>query len=676
MQYHPVVPIWKRSPFLRLLPPFIAGLLVQFYYPLPQFTGWLLLFSSAMAMVFFSLISLAHQFRLAWLNGAFLHFLLFATGVLLLNDNDIRRQTTGINLRDQPPHSLLVSVQAPLSEKDRTWKTVGQVQAIVQGETVRYTRGKILLYFQKHSQKPPFQYGNQLIIKKALQPVQATGNPGSFNYQRYCIFQGIMYQAFLKPGDFNVIKIKNENLFRKFLLSTQQQIVAILQRYIPGQREAGMAEAMLIGYKEDLDKNLLQSYSNTGVVHIIAISGLHLGLIYWLLMGLCKLPGKLQVSSRLRPWIVIAGLWLFSCLAGGSPSVLRSAVMFTCLVIGQHINRRSSIYNSLAGSAFVLLCYNPFWLWDAGFQLSYAAVLSLAVFMKPIYNLFYVKNKIADYLWKATAVTMAAQVLTLPLSVYHFHQFPNYFLVANLLAVPLSGVILFGEIVLCAVSFVPVLATATGQVVYYLIYWLNCFIEWVNQLPFASWQGLQIDLLQAVCLYIVIAGLWRLKKGIWWALPALLVFSLVRSWSFLTAGQQQKLVVYNVPRMQAIDLYLGRTCYYTGDSLVPQRFHVLPSRWLHRVAAVKEKKGSWLYNKVLVIDKKMPQVNAEADIIILSHNANVQMNDLARRFRWKHLVIDNSNSFSSINRWKQDCIRLGLPCHVVGDKGAFVLSLY
>jgi ComEC/Rec2-related protein len=674
MQYHPVFPLWKTSPFLRLLPPFIAGLLMGFYHPLYPLTGWLLLFVSTMAIIFFSTISLSHQFRLSWLNGAAIHLLLFATGVLLLNYKDIRRQTTGIDLRVQAPVSLLVSVQEPLSEKEHTWKTIGQMHAVIQGETLRYTRGKILLYLQKDSQKPPFQYGNQLIIKKAPQPVQSTGNPGSFNYQRYSIFQGIEYQAFLTPGDYTVIKIKNENLFRKFLLSTQQQIVFILQRYIPGQREAGLAEAMLIGYKEHLDKDLLQSYSNTGVVHIIAISGLHLGLIYWLLTGLCRLPGKLQLHKRLQPWAVIAGLWLFSCLAGASPSVMRSAVMFTCLVIGQHMNRRSSIYNSLAGSAFVLLCYNPYWLWDVGFQLSYAAVLSLAVFMKPLYNLFFFKYKIADYIWKSMAVTLAAQVLTLPLSVYHFHQFPNYFLVANLLAVPLSGIILFGELLLCAVSFVPVLAMATGQMLYYLIYWLNWFIEFVHQLPFAIWQGLQISLLQAVCLYVAIAGFWKLKKGVWWVLAALLTFAVIRCFSFWEATRQEMLVVYNVPRRQAIDLYIGRRCFYTGDSLAA--LHVLPGRWLHRVKYVQERKGCWLYKGVLLINKKMPEVNTKADIIILSHNANVQIDQLARQFSWKHLVIDNSSSLRKINRWKQDCARLGLPCHVVTDKGAFVFNLY
>ena len=158
----------------------------------------------------------------------------------------------------------------------------------------------------------------------------------------------------------------------------------------------GLAEALLIGYKDDLDKTLVQSYSNTGVVHVIAISGLHLGLIYWLLLMLFK-PLQKRKLKWLRPVFILTGLWLFSLLAGAQPSVLRSAVMFTCIVLGDSFARKSSIYNTLALSALLLLCINPYWLWDVGFQLSYAAVLSIVIFMQPIYNWFYIKNKVLGF---------------------------------------------------------------------------------------------------------------------------------------------------------------------------------------------------------------------------------------------------------------------------------------
>src|SRR4029078_261665 len=139
--------------------------------------------------------------------------------------------------------------------------------------------------------------------------------------------------------------------------------------------------------------------------------GLHLGLIYWLLTLILK-PLQRKKVKWLRPALILAGVWLFSLLAGAQPSIIRSAVMFTCIVLADSLTRKSSIFNTLAFSAFLLLCYNPYWLWDVGFQLSYAAVLSIVVFMQPIYNLFYIKNKLLDLIWKLNAVTIAAQILT------------------------------------------------------------------------------------------------------------------------------------------------------------------------------------------------------------------------------------------------------------------------
>jgi competence protein ComEC len=513
-----------------------------------------------------------------------------------------------------------------------------------------------------------------LLLFKALQPVKNTGNPGCFDYQRYCTFQGISYKVYLKPGEYGTLKIENANLFRKYLFSIRAQIVGVLKKYIPGEKEAGLAEAMLIGYKDDLDQRLVQSYSNTGVVHIIAISGLHLGLIYWLLMLLCTPLAKSNNAKWVQPVLVIAGLWLFSCIAGGSPSVLRSAVMFTCLVIGVHLNRKIAIYNSLAASAFLLLCYNPFWLWDAGFQLSYAAVLSLAIFYKPFYNLLFIKNKILDIIWKSVCVTLAAQILTVPVSVYHFHQFPNLFMVANLLAVPLSSLIIFGEIILCMVGAFPLLASGAGYLLHYAIYWLNTFIEKVGSLPYATMNDLQINLLQLICLYVFIGAMawWLLRnrnKGALLSLTALLLFIVFRAVDVWRTKKQKKL-----------------SALQQNETL--QKFHLQPSRLLHRVInsfnpgkLLVEKNffrfgntSFLLIDGALDLDEFYP--NTFVDIIILSHNPAIKMAQINGVFSCRHIVFDASNSAWKVAKWQQECAQLGLTCFSVADRGAFVFNLY
>jgi competence protein ComEC len=698
MPHLPAWPIWKESPFFRLVIPLLAGITCQWYWPFNLLFLWLLFAFSILALWLFAALPLSGQYHARWYNGAWLHALLFATGGLLLFYQDIRYQKLNITNVYTAGKVVLVTIEEPLSEKKQSYKTIASVQAVRWGHSISKASGKILLYFQQDSAAQHLHYGNQLLLYKALQPIKNTGNPGCFDYQRYCTFQGISYQVYLKRGDYIALKIENENLFRKYLLSTREKIVALLKKYIPGPKEAGLAEAMLIGYKDDLDKSLVQSYSNTGAVHIIAISGLHLGLIYWLLMLLCKPLSKRAAGKLIQPVIIIAGLWLFSCIAGGSPSVLRSAVMFTCLVIGAHVNRKTSVYNSLAASAFLLLCYDPFWLWDAGFQLSYAAVLSLAVFYKPIYNLLFIPNKILDAIWKSVSVTLAAQILTVPVAVYHFHQFPNLFLVANLLAVPLSGIVIIGEILLCLVSLFPVLATFIGYLLQHIIYWLNTFIEQVSSLPFAIMSDLLISLPQLICLYLFVAAVagWLLrnrKAGVPISLMAMLLFTALRTVDIWQARRQKKLIVYNIPKHSAIDVIIGQQYFFKGDSALLgndplQKFHLQPCRLLHRVINPNTT-GKLLSGRnffrfgnttFLLIDQPLNLAviapKTSVDIIILLNNPAINMAQLAGVFTCRQFIFDASNSPWKVAKWQQECNQLGLRAFSVADKGAFVFNLY
>jgi competence protein ComEC len=271
---------------------------------------------------------------------------------------------------------------------------------------------------------------------------------------------------------------------------------------------------LLIGYTNDLDKDLVQMYSNTGVVHIIAISGMHLGLIY-LILGwiLSKIPG-VQKSAILQYILILSCLWIFSLLTGAGASVIRAAVMFSFILTGKTFSKASSIYNSLAAAAFVMLLYNPFYLWDVGFQLSYLAVIGILVFQKPIYHLIYIKHPWIDKIWELSAVSMAAQLLTFPICIYYFHQFPNLFLISNLVAVPLSSIILFAEIILLALAWMPWVANYIGKLTGLLIQWMNNFISWINDTGIAVWGGLSISIQATLLLYGLLASLawWWLEQ--------------------------------------------------------------------------------------------------------------------------------------------------------------------
>ncbi len=689
--------LWKQAPFLRLLIPLIAGIILQWYCNLPVQPAWWLLMAAITAMVLFNYRLSFLQYRFGWLNGMFINTMFLSIGILMCWYANMKHQQTWIGNDYRPNDAMVVTLQEPLSAKPNSFKANASVELRLRGDTSLPAQGNIILYFSKETDTAALHYGTQLVFNKPLHPIKNSGNPGSFNYERYAAFHGISHQVYLQPADVVLLRGNNGEALTRFLYATRDRLLLILSGYIPGKKEAGMAEALLVGYKDDLDKTLVQSYSNTGVVHVIAISGMHLGLIYWLLAMLTAPLKKKRPTKWMAPVTVIAGLWLFALLTGGGPSIMRSAVMFTCIVIGESIERKTFIYNSLAASAFILLTINPFWLWDAGFQLSYTAVLSIVIFMKPIYNWCYFNNKLIDTIWKLTAVTIAAQVLTTPMSMYHFHQFPVYFIVTNLLAVPLSSIIVLLEIALCVVATLPAVATLAGKTLYYLIAGMNSFIEYMERLPFSLWGGMQVTVLQVLVLYALITAMacwltFKYKPACITALVCLFVFLCLRSYSFIMAERRHQLVIYNVPKRQAIDFISGRKYFFKGDAYLPAEmqaldYQVAPSRILYRATAADSLQNLWydspvyLFNNKTIVIPDSPYNNVTAtekitaDVIILSKNAPVQLAALLEVFNCNLVVFDASNSAAKVHKWKAEAANLGLPCFSVVDNGAFVMNM-
>jgi competence protein ComEC len=688
---------WKKVPFIRLLIPFIAGIIIQWEEQQSIFVWIVLLICASILLISFFFIPFFGRFRLSVLNGIAAGIAFVSFGALLTWQKDIRNNHSWFGHSYKDEMALLVTLDEPPVEKTKSIKADAIVSYLQEGNEFLPVKGKIILYFKKDSSLKHLAYGSQIVFRKSLQEIKNSGNPGGFDYKRYSLFHDITHQVYLKTGEFEILPVKKEMWFRKFLYTIREKVLNILRNNIKGEKESGLAEALLIGYKDDLDKPLVQSYTNTGVVHIIAISGLHLGLIYWLLVLLFKPLQKKKKLVWLRSVLIIAGLWLFSFLAGGQPSVLRSALMFSTIILGESFSKRSNIYNTLAFSAFALLCINPFWLWDVGFQLSYAAVLSIVIFMKPIYNWFYLPNKILDHIWKLNAITLAAQIFTLPVSIYHFHQFPVYFFLTNFLAVPLSGMILMGEILLCVVSPFPIIAAFAGKILTWMIWLMNSYIERIESIKFSLLDGFQISIVQTILLVISIAGIsyWLLeqnKTGFKAGLIALLGFVTLRSYSIIRAENQKKIIVYNIPLKNAIDFVQGKNYFFLGDSSLleddfARNFHLKPSRILYRITQVSSLNNLYItsnyvhYNskQIILLNKSTSFINSPyrttIDLLILSGNPRAYVKKLVTALNIKQVVIDGSVPPWRANYWKKDCDSLHIPYHDVTTDGAFVMNL-
>jgi competence protein ComEC len=684
---------WSKAPFTRLLFALIAGIILQWQLQLSFLVLVILLTISFISSIVYFFVPVKWKYRFGYFNGLSMNILVGVIGALLVWLHDIRNNIQWIGNYSTDESYIVVTIEEPLVEKTNSFKALASVSGVYSKNNLIRYKGNLVLYFKKDSSVKKLHYGSQIIFKKPLQEIKNAGNPGSFDYKQYSLFQGITHQVNLSSKELEILPNKKQDWSRQFIFNCRRWVIATLQKFIRGEKEQGLAEALLIGYKDDLDKNLVQSYTNTGVVHIIAISGMHLALIYGLLLLLTK-PLRRKHLQPVRILLILSGLWLFTLLAGAQASVVRSAVMFTCIAVGEALSKKPSIYNTLALSAFLLLIYNPFWLWDVGFQLSYAAVVSIVTFYRPIYNWFYFPNKILDFIWKTMAISVAAQILTTPISLYHFHQFPVLFLLTNVVAVPLSGLILFAEIFLCAISWLSPVANLTGKLLQTLIYWMNSYIEMIERISFSLWNGFSISFLQTILLLIAAITIcfWLMDKKkwlLWAALSSSTLFTALRSLSFSHAYSQKKLIVYNVPKYSAIDLINGRTYNYIGDSVLLfddfiRNFHIQPSRMLHRInqnqiLAFNCREFQFCGKQFAIIDSTgyftSIQIKQKIDVLILSKNPKLYISNLLKTFTINQIVIDGSVPQWKAKLWKHDCDSLNIHCFDVSEKGAFVMNL-
>lgn len=362
------------------------------------------------------------------------------------------------------------------------------------------SKGNSYIYLTK-ADISPINLGDLLLTEKVPEAIIKNANPGAFDFATYSMRNGIRNSIFLDAQEFVNIP-SSSDVFTKTMQNIRQKILSIVRQHVQDNRNAGLAEAMLIGYREDLDKELLTAYTNTGVVHIIAISGLHLGLIFMLIDLLVKtLAGKKRAAVA-GLLISLPLLWAFAILTGSSASVIRSAIMFSFIIVGNAMGKKNNSMNSLLGSAVMLLAWNPDIFFDIGFELSYAAVTSILLFDQQIKKSIYLKNKMAAYLWGMVSITLAAQVLTTPLVISHFHRFPTLFLFTNLVAVPLSSMVLLMEILLCLVHPLEQLANLLGAGINGLIELMNGFVVLMGKIPMGSIDDIRIS--DAMMVFIVL----------------------------------------------------------------------------------------------------------------------------------------------------------------------------
>ncbi len=689
---------WKEAPFLRILLPFIIGISCFLYFPSSLWWPSALCFLSlSIAVGLFHFLSDFRKVRLAFMKGILIQGMLVSAAYLLCIVNTVSSSSAWYKHQLGQFDFAMVRLNEAPQEKAKTMKVSVDVIQLLGHNKVIQTKGSALVYFKKSNQASRLKEGDQVLIRNKFKDIKSNGNPGEFNYAGYCANKNIFQSAFLDEPDWKP-SARHQSDWHTFFGHLGAVTRTQLKRYIKDSTSLGIAEALLIGYRNDIDQSVWQAYSNTGIVHIIAISGMHMAMIYMSVRWLLFLIPWMKRKRILSLGIAILFMWLFAGITGLPPSVTRAAIMFSLLGIGEMLDRDISGFNNLSASAFCLLCINPFWISDVGFQLSYLAVLSLMIFYVAIYNRIYIANRYLDAVWKIMAGTLAAQILTFPLCIYYFHQFPWLFLITNLIAVPATTIILYAEIILVAFSGVKSIATLLGNVISHSITWLNQSILFTSRLPFAVWKGLQINTFQMTLLFAIVffSAIWLMKKKqsyFPYALASLLLFLCSCTWKRIETLQQKRFVVYNIPKQKSIEFIRGAR-YFSPDeekmiTVASAKQFILQPAHLYfdvdskdtSIVLVKrsESLDFFRFGSRLIARVKRNNFHCKkalpVDYLILSEHSKPDVSWIRSNFTAGKIVLDSSVPFWETAAFRKDLAATGIPVHVVNEDGAFEIGL-
>ncbi|OFX49041.1 MAG: hypothetical protein A2046_14705 [Bacteroidetes bacterium GWA2_30_7] len=705
----------RQIPFLRLVIPLILGILVKlnlhFQIPIIVLSSIILLFLLIL-IIFSSFKKLFSNYKTRWLFGMFFNLLLFSTGIFLVDINYSKVSKVSINQTDG---YLLASVVEKPEIKDKSIKATLEIKAIGDKDQWIETSGKVLIYFQKDSASKSINFGDKILFKPDISEKRITGNPNEFNFEKYLTYHLISDQTYLKSTSWKKINEKETGL-KLYAYEIRDKFLNIFKKYGISGNEYSVLSALTVGYTSELDSKIKHSYSSSGATHILSVSGLHVGIIFIVFNYLLMFMEKIKYGKLIKAIFLILFLWFYALLTGLSPSVLRSAAMLSFVIVGQSLKRQTNIYNSITASAFVLIIINPFIITDLGFQLSYLALISIIYFQPIIYNWFYIKNKWLDKIWVLISVSIAAQIVSTPISLFYFHQFPNYFLLTNIIVVPLSTVIIYLALILLAFSSFDFIANYLGIALKYSVRILNNTISSIEGLPHSVSENIYISGFQMFLIYffiIIITSYFLLKRNSMLKLSfiTIILFLISIFYNNYNSLKQRKLIVYNISGTTAINFIDGKDNILISNLSKNENSSNLifttKSNWLelgltkekivdinslnrnslfsnnltvdNKNLLIKDRYLGFYKHRLLIINKdfklKKYTKKLKVDFIFLTSNNPIKISDLAECYEMKKIIIDSSNSMNNIKKWKTDCQKYNIACNVVSENGAFIENL-
>ena len=638
---------------------------------------------------FFSFLSLHFIFKRKHIYSvfiAFAAFLLFVfIGVLLVTLSDPLRKESHYTktLAFEQPQTILLEIDEKLKPGFYDSKYVARV-LLIQNKSAS---GKLIVNVEKDSAKPAsdLRVGQYILTKTAAQKIAPPRNPFQFDYKAYLKERGIFAAITVSKQELLQLPY-SKNSPQSFADHLRASLNAKLDRFTMHPDNRAVLNALVLGQRQELSTDLQNDYANAGVIHILAVSGLHVGILMLIVHFLLKPLGNYWHSRIPKTLIVLLVIWGFALITGFSPSVLRAATMFSFIQVGFFFNQRKAGFNALIASAFVLLAIRPRLLFEVGFQLSYAAVFAILWLYPKFEKLGLPKNKLLQYYWKIILVSLAAQIGVLPLSLFYFHQFPGVFLIANCVVLPFLGFILIYGLILLTAAALNLLPEFAVECYDLILTWLNIFIKGLASLDVFLIENIYFSLPLVILSYLLIFSAENFSqrfsfKNISLLLLVLISFPITLLFSQFAQRQPKFYILhqYQTSLFSYQNEQLEFT-FYTESNREPPQQLLNQFKTHQQVAAVQAAKLKHFYQikeqTIFRIDSsavfEIPKL--EPDIIVLTQSPKVNLDRLTERYPNAVYIADGSNYKSYVARWEATCTKKKIPFHNTYEKGFYKIE--
>ncbi|TBN02698.1 ComEC family competence protein [Hyunsoonleella flava] len=664
---------------------FIVGILIGYHFSIETYTVIVL---NIVSVIVLALLYVAQK-RLFTKNiwfGLVAYLCMLNAGILtvnLHNQKSFSNHYSNYIVEDTASlHTINFRIREVLKPGNYYDKYVIDILQVDENKAI----GKSLLNIEKDSTLNPLKVDDTYIVRTDFKNLINPLNPGQFNYKAYLKKKYIYHQLFIEAN--SLLKLDNSQTTIFGMANTfRAHVNSKLKPFNFKPDELAIINALLLGQRQDISEEVYTSYTNAGAIHILAVSGLHVGIILLILSFVLKPIERIKHGKLIKIILLVLMLWSFVIIAGLSASVTRAVTMFSIVAIGMNLNRPTNIYNTLTISILFILLFKPLFLFDVGFQLSYMAVFAIVTIDPLLYKLWQPKNWVLDKYWHTLTITIAAQFGIIPISLYYFHQFPALFFISNLVIIPFLGVVLGLGLLVILMAVLNVLPQLLASIFGTTISLMNSFVGWVSHQEAFLFKNIPFNFLYVLVFYglIITSFRWFFRNNYSNLKYALIAIVLVQSafiYNKYTKPNNQ-FIVFHKSRNSIIGQVFNNqiTVTHDVDSIASSKYKIVRDFKVkkHIAHSVFDTIPSFYIlnsKKVLVVDSlgAYNTIKLQPDYVLLRQSPKLNLERLISTLKPEIVIADGSNYKSYVERWERICQKQNIPFHQTSKKGAFVID--